>query len=68
MFGRLALSCIVSAFIFIISSVMNSNVSPSSRVVRQGVRPDARKRAAIVASKIVSARRMMAAFGRPMKF
>jgi len=47
---------------------MNSNVSPSSRVVRQGVRPDACKRAAIVASKIVSARRMMAAFGRPMKF
>lgn len=34
----------------------------------QGGRPDARKRAAIVARKIESARRMMAAFGRPMKF
>lgn len=34
----------------------------------QGSRPDARRRAAIVARKIVSARRMMSAFGRPMKF
>lgn len=34
----------------------------------QGSRPVARKRAAIVARKIESARRMMAAFGRPMKF
>ena len=47
---------------------MDSNVSPSSKIVRQGIRPDARKRAAIVARKIISARRMMAAFGRPMKF
>ena len=47
---------------------MDRNVSPSSRIVRQGVRPDARMRAAIVARKIESARRMMAAFGRPMKF
>lgn len=42
-----------------------SNVPASSR---QGVRPDARRAAAIVARKIESARRMMAAFGRPMKF
>lgn len=34
----------------------------------QGSRPDACKRAAIVARKIESARLMMAAFGRPMKF
>ena len=34
----------------------------------QGSRPDAPRRAAIVARKIESARRMMAAFGRPMKF
>lgn len=34
----------------------------------QGSRPDAHRRAAIVARKIESARRMMAAFGRPMKF
>lgn len=34
----------------------------------QGFRPDARKRAAIVARKIANARAMMAAFGRPMKF
>lgn len=34
----------------------------------QGSRPDACRRAAIVARKIESARRMMAAFGRPMKF
>lgn len=39
-----------------------------SKVVRQGSRPDARRRAAIVARKIESARRMMSAFGRPMKF
>lgn len=56
------------AFIFIVSSFMDSNVSSSSKVVRQGSRPDARRRAAIVARKIESARRMMAAFGRPMKF
>lgn len=35
---------------------------------RQGSRPDGCRRAAIVARKIESARRMMAAFGRPMKF
>ena len=34
----------------------------------QGSRPDGYRRAAIVAKKIESARRMMAAFGRPMKF
>lgn len=42
-----------------------------SHVIRshsQGSRPDACRRAAIVARKIESARRMMAAFGRPMKF
>lgn len=38
------------------------------RSPRQGIRPDARRRAEIVARKIESARRMMAAFGRPMKF
>lgn len=38
------------------------------RSLRQGSRPDACRRAAIVARKIESARRMMAAFGRPMKF
>lgn len=44
---------------------------PKSVVTRsqdQGSRPDARRRAAIMARKIISARRMMAAFGRPMKF
>lgn len=44
---------------------------PKSDVNRsqgQGSRPNARRRAAIMARKIVSARRMMAAFGRPMKF
>ena len=35
---------------------------------RQGSRPDTQRRAAIVARKIESARRMMSAFGRPMKF
>jgi len=49
-------------------SVMSSNDSHRSEVVRQGLRPDARQRAAIVARKIESARRMMSAFGRPMKF
>lgn len=42
-----------------------------SRVTRsqsQGSRPDGYRRAAIVARKIESARQMMAAFGRPMKF
>lgn len=39
-----------------------------TRSTRQGVRPDARRRAAIVAKKIESARRMMSAFGRPMRF
>lgn len=34
----------------------------------QGGRPDSRRHAAIVARKIESARRMMSAFGRPMKF
>lgn len=34
---------------------------------RQGNRPDARKRAAIMARKIESAYQMMVAFGRPMK-
>ena len=46
-------------------------VSSNSNVTRsqcQGSRPDARKRAAIVARKIANARAMMAAFGRPMKF
>lgn len=47
---------------------MRNNDSPRVQVVRQGVRPDARQRAAIVAKKIESARRMMSAFGRPMKF
>lgn len=47
---------------------MDCNVSPSSKIVRQGSRPDARRRAAIVANKIMSARQMMSAFGRPMKF
>ena len=44
---------------------------PKSVVTRsqgRGSRPDARRRAAIMARKIISARRMMAAFGRPMKF
>ncbi len=35
---------------------------------RQGYRPDACRRAAIVAKKIERARQLMAAFGRPMKF
>ena len=35
---------------------------------RQGSRPDACRRAAIVAKKIERARQLMAAFGRPMKF
>lgn len=39
-----------------------------TRSTRQGLHPDARQRAAIVAKKIMSARRMMSAFGRPMKF
>lgn len=39
-----------------------------TRSTRQGLRPDVRQRAAIVAKKIESARRMMSAFGRPMKF
>ena len=39
-----------------------------TRSTRQGLRPDARQRAAIIAKKIESARRMMSAFGRPMKF
>ncbi|MBR3164011.1 hypothetical protein IKF15_01780 [Candidatus Saccharibacteria bacterium] len=43
-------------------------VNNVSKIVRQGVRPDARKSAAIVARKIANARAMMAAFGRPMKF
>lgn len=47
---------------------MKSNDSVRTEVVRQGLRPDARQRAAIVAKKIESARRMMAAFGRPMRF
>lgn len=47
---------------------MKSDVSPRTQVERQGLRPDARQRAAIVAKKIESARRMMSAFGRPMKF
>ena len=34
----------------------------------QGSRPDACRRAAIVARKIERARQLMAAFGRPMKF
>lgn len=46
----------------------DSSVSPCSQVARQGVRPDARRAAAIVARKIENARRMMSAFGRPMKF
>lgn len=47
---------------------MNSNNSTVTRSKDQGSRPDARRRAAIMARKIISARRMMAAFGRPMKF
>lgn len=47
---------------------MKSNDSVRTQVVRQGLRPDARQRAAIMAKKIESARRMMSAFGRPMKF
>ena len=47
---------------------MNNNDSTRTQVVRQGLRPDARQRAAIMAKKIESARRMMSAFGRPMKF
>lgn len=43
-------------------------VNNVSKFVRQGSRPDARRRAAIVARKIMNARQMMAAFGRPMKF
>ena len=42
--------------------------SSASGSKRQGSRPNACRRAAIVARKIESARRMMAAFGRPMKF
>ena len=43
----------------------NSSASGSKR---QGSRPDACRRAAIVAKKIERARQLMAAFGRPMKF
>lgn len=43
-------------------------VNDVSKSQGQGDRPDVRKRAAIVARKIESARRMMSAFGRPMKF
>ena len=39
-----------------------------TKSIHQGLRPDVRQRAAIVARKIESARRMMSAFGRPMKF
>ena len=42
--------------------------SSVTRSTRQSLRPDARQRAAIIAKKIESARRMMSAFGRPMKF
>lgn len=42
----------------------DSNVPRSQR---QGSRPDARQRAAIVARKITNARAMMQAFGRPFK-
>lgn len=47
-----------------------SRVSESSAAGsrRQGSRPDACRRAAIVAKKIERARQLMAAFGRPMKF
>lgn len=48
--------------------VMNSNNSTVTRSQGQGSRPDARRRAAIVARKIANARAMMSAFGRPMKF
>lgn len=47
---------------------MKNNDSVSTQAVRQDLRPDTRQRAAIVAKKIMSARRMMSAFGRPMKF
>lgn len=47
---------------------MKSNDSVRTQVARQGLRPDTRQRAAIVAKKIENARRMMSAFGRPMKF
>ena len=46
---------------------MNSKESTRSQVVRQGLRPDARRRYEIMARKIESAYQMMAAFGRPMK-
>lgn len=42
--------------------------SPRSTVVRQGSRPDGYRRTAIVAKKIESARRMMAAFGHKVNF
>lgn len=42
--------------------------SSASKSLRQGSRPDACRRAAIVARKIERARQLMAAFGRPMKF
>lgn len=47
---------------------MKSNDSVRTQVECRSLRPDARQRAAIVAKKIESARRMMSAFGRPMKF
>lgn len=53
---------------FSCDSVTDSSVSRCSQVARQGVRPDARRSASIVARKIENARRMMSAFGRPMKF
>lgn len=43
-------------------------INDVTRSQGQGSRLDVRKSAAIVARKIESARRMMAAFGRPMKF
>lgn len=42
--------------------------SSATKSPRQGSRPDACRRAAIVARKIERARQLMAAFGRPMKF
>ena len=46
---------------------MKNVLSPRSQVMRQGLRPDPRRRYEIMARKVESAYQMMAAFGRPMK-
>lgn len=63
-------SCKFSGTMYLVShdGQEDGSVSPHSQVKRQGVRPDAQRVAAIVARKIENARRMMSAFGRPMKF